>query len=548
MQLCEADFRDIQGLVRFGYGHLNQARFYLLEIVDAAKARDWIRSSIGRVTTAVPDKEVGHALQIAFTCEGLRKLGVAGGVLKKLSLEFRRGMVDPNRSRRLGDVDKNAPDHWAWGVPDRSYPHVLVLVYGNKSDDAASKDEFGAWNDKVKGESWSEAFREIYALTTVRKNDLEPFGFVDGVSQPTLDWSRSKPVRLRDTTEYTNMSALGEFLLGYPNEYGRYTDRPLLESDARGAHVLPLAEDKPGKRDFGRNGTYLVLRDLRQNVPGFRDFIEKRSGGDEEKAHALASAMSGRVPADQKIIPPWPRTPNGPPPWHAPGAVDDPERTIPPGGPINPISESAIEGVDPNKMQDVWLDQFDFGNDPDGISCPYGAHIRRANPRNADLPQGTRGLVGKVMRTLGFNRQHTHDDLLSSTRFHRILRRGRGYQGQPEDNAAAAGAPEQGLRFIALNANISRQFEFIQTSWFVNAKFSGLDEDDPLLGGRKPLMTGARVDRFTRPQDSGLQCRLNDVPQFVTVRGGAYFFMPGLSALRYIAGEGEANELPGREG
>jgi deferrochelatase/peroxidase EfeB len=192
------------------------------------------------------------------------------------------------------------------------------------------------------------------------------------------------------------------------------------------------------------------------------------------------------------------------------------------------VSDGPITGVGP-ALKDIWLDQFTFKNDPDGATCPYGAHIRRANPRNADLPEGTRGWIGKFLRTLGFNRKHTHDDLLSSTRFHRILRRGRSY------NDPAPGAPEQGLRFIALNANISRQFEFVQTSWFVNSKFNGLDEDDPLVGARTPLMTGARIDRFTRPQDTGLKCRLNDVPRFVTVRGGAYFFMPGLSALRYIA-------------
>jgi hypothetical protein len=287
-------------------------------------------------------------------------------------------------------------------------------------------------------------------------------------------------------------------------------------------------------RDFGRNGTYLVLRDLHNDVLAFRDFIKSRSAGNQQKAHALASAMSGRVPADQQVIPPWPKKPNGSPPWHAPGAVDDPTWVIPPGGPVNPLAEGAVEGIG-RKMKEVWLDQFTFDNDPNGTSCPYGAHIRRANPRNADLPAGTRGMIGKVLRTLGFSRQHPHDDLLSSTRFHRILRRGRAYEGQREQNAGSQ-EREQGLRFIALNANISRQFEFIQTSWFANSKFNGLDEDDPLVGGRQRLTTGALVNRFTRPQDNALACRLHDVPQFVNVRGGAYFFMPGLSALRYIAG------------
>ena len=88
-------------------------------------------------------------------------------------------------------------------------------------------------------------------------------------SQPWIDWNGSRQVRQPATIEYTNVSALGEFLLGYPNEYGYYTDRPLLDPGDDPANLLPLAEDKPGKRDLGRNGTYLVLRDLSQNVADF---------------------------------------------------------------------------------------------------------------------------------------------------------------------------------------------------------------------------------------------------------------------------------------
>jgi deferrochelatase/peroxidase EfeB len=403
----------------------------------------------------------------------------------------------------------------------------------------AEKGAFDDWDGEVKGPPWGAAFHELYALSTIREDDLEPFGFVDGVSQPRLDWERSKPTRLRDTTTYTNLSALGEFLLGYPNEYGRYTDRPLLDAKDGRARVLPLAEDSPGKRDFGRNGTYLVLRDLRQHVTAFQEFLDERSGNNHQKARALATAMSGRVPANTPVIPPWPNDQPPPwlpgdPPWRGTLDVDKPQWVLPPGGPVMPLCQDELPGVGP-KLDDVWLDQFTFEKDPDGTACPYGGHIRRANPRNADLPDGTRGWIGKLIRTLGFGQRHSHDDLISSTRFHRVLRRGRAYEAESRDGKALGKSEEQGLRFIGLNANIARQFEFIQTSWIVNSKFNGLDEDDPLLGGRKPLMTGARVDCFTRPHDSGLECRLHHLPQFVTVRGGAYFFMPGLSALRYIA-------------
>jgi hypothetical protein len=70
-----------------------------------------------------------------------------------------------------------------------------------------------------------------------------------------------------------------------------------------------------------------------------------------------------------------------------------------------------------------------------------------------------------------------------------------------------------------------------------STKFSGLtDESDPLLGNRQPLPGCPATDHFTVQRDGGLRRRVTGLPQFVTVRGGAYFFLPSLRALRYFAG------------
>jgi deferrochelatase/peroxidase EfeB len=354
-------------------------------------------------------------------------------------------------------------------------------------------------------------------LETKDIGDIEPFGFNDGISQPVLDWERTRSARIHDTTAYTNLSALGEVLLGYPNEYGKYTDRPLLDPGDDPAGILPMAEDKPGRKDLGRNGTYLVLRDLSQDVPAFWRFISEQAARDQDERELVGAATVGRVPLDVPVVP---------------GAT--PKPAIPPGLPIVPLSPDAIPGVGPD-LEDVHRNRFTFHNDADGVACPYGAHIRRANPRNADLPEGTRGLLGKLIRILGYGRTHPHDDLIASTRFHRILRRGREYVIEASDERGNR-VVQQGLRFICLVANISRQFEFIQASWIVNPKFEGLDEGDPLVANRVPLATGRPSDTFTRPQPGGLCRRSAALPQFVHVRGGAYFFMPGISALRYLAG------------
>jgi hypothetical protein len=73
----------------------------------------------------------------------------------------------------------------------------------------------------------------------------------------------------------------------------------------------------------------------------------------------------------------------------------------------------------------------------------------------------------------------------------------------------------------------------------MNTKFSGLtDENDPLVGIRDAISGPSIADNFTIPKDGGVRRRVSGIPQFVTVRGGAYFFLPGLRALRYFAGAG----------
>jgi deferrochelatase/peroxidase EfeB len=139
---------------------------------------------------------------------------------------------------------------------------------------------------------------------------------------------------------------------------------------------------------------------------------------------------------------------------------------------------------------------------------------------------------------LGLDASAREQDLVASTRFHRLLRRGREY-GEflgPERALLTDSAVESGLQFICLNANIQRQFEFVQSAWVMNPKFDGLrDQGDPLLGNRRPALGDAPTDGFTIPQPDAPSIALTGLPPFVTVRGGEYFFLPGLRALRFLA-------------
>jgi Dyp-type peroxidase family len=263
---------------------------------------------------------------------------------------------------------------------------------------------------------------------------------------------------------------LGEFVLGYPNEYGKLTESPSVRINADGQEF-----------DFGKNGTYLVMRQIEQDVKRFWDFMDDNSKNPDGSTNmyeciALASKMVGR----------WPS-----------------------GAPL----ASSPDRDDPSlETKNNFL--FEFQKEENFGKCPRGAHIARANPRDA---------LDKDPKKAFEVANH-----------HRILRRGRSYgrpfitSMEPDKlfNQANKEYEERGLHFICLNTNISRQFEFVQSKWLNNKKFNGLYNDaDPVSD------TG--VSDFTIPERPVTR-QIKEIPSFVSVKGGGYFFMPSLSALKFL--------------
>ena len=491
------DFADVQGLLRFGYRHHTEGAFALLRVKDRAAARAWLGAA--QLASAATGEPPPTVLQIALSAPGLRALGVPEEVTTAFAPEFIAGLgPDPDRARRLGDIGANDPSRWQWGgaAPER-VPHVLALVY-------ALPGHLAQFSQALETQ-WAAAFEPVRWLPTTDMGGVEPFGFADGISQPEIDWSRTIAAEDKDRLGYGNLACLGEFLLGYPNEYGRYTARPLLDASGAAAARLPRAEDAPALADLGRNGSYLVLRTLRQDVAGFWRHLDAQAGGDAAERRRLAEAMVGRT-------------------------MD--------GQPLAAAASSPIAGVGTDAAARQ-ANGFTFDDDRAGLRCPVGAHIRRANPRNADLPAGTQGWIARAVRTLGFDSAALHEDAVASVRFHRVLRRGREYGprlSMAEALAAPAATPETGLHFVCLCADLARQFEFVQGAWLAGTKFAGLpNEADPLLGNRAAAPGEADTAIFSMPR-AGCPTRvLEGLPRFVDVVGGAYFFLPGLRALRYLA-------------
>lgn len=164
--------------------------------------------------------------------------------------------------------------------------------------------------------------------------------------------------------------------------------------------------------------------------------------------------------------------------------------------------------MEPDARQYPNNNEFDFANDLKGLHCPVGSHVRRSNPRStgSDTPKGS----------------------LEVSLRHRIIRRGRPYRNDETG--------EVGLQFKCFNASLHRQFEFIQSAWCNNPQFHGLQSEiDPIIGTVRPSACPfGSLDKFTIPA-TPYRRELDNLKTFVTVKGGAYFFLPSIPALKCMA-------------
>ena len=293
-----------------------------------------------------------------------------------------------------------------------------------------------------------KTYQQLSGITAIWSQDChalpdekEAFGFKDGISHPAIEGSG-----IPGTNPGERPLKPGEFVLGYPDEM---SDSPLI----------------PQPEILGRNGSFVVFRKLHQRVAAFRQYLKANSSSAQEEW--LAAKMMGR--------------------WRsgAPLALcsmhDDPDL-----------------GTDPRRNNAF----FFKSDDPIGYKTPLGSHIRRMNPRDADIA--------------------------GVARIHRMIRRGTSYGpplpgGMLEDDGV-----DRGLMFAFVGAHIGRQFEFVQSEWMNDSTFfGGGSAKDAVAGSRD----GSKVfDIPRRP----LRKRLGGLPQFVITRGGEYCFLPGLGALKWL--------------
>ncbi|WP_035127911.1 Dyp-type peroxidase [Conexibacter woesei] len=457
------DYADLQGDILRAHGNsYDRTSYVFVELPDPGAGRAWLSHLIPRVTSAAWRGAEGPdtALNVAFTAAGLTALGVPERVLETCSEEFLQGMAA--RARELGDAGPSAPERWEQGL-GTGEAHVLVTV-------------------NAKGEqALTAALEELMAgiadhgLAIGHQHDAqllagarEHFGFADGGAQPAIEDVNEDQKNGGGTPDRKGgwrALALGEFVLGFEDEESRSAPRWR-------PRPMPSAPADP----LGRHGTYMVWRKLYQDVALFRrtlrDAAERYHAGDEE---LLAAKVVGR--------------------WRD-------------GSPLVTAPARPQPGFDPAAPG---ANDFRYGDDPLGLACPLGAHIRRSNPRDALDPEpGPDGGDGKL------------------TFRHRIIRRGMPYGAPLPPGVLEDDEQDRGLVFVCFNASISRQFESIQRQWLNDGNVFHVGHDsDFLLGANE------RLGKMTVQGDPPFL--LEPQAPFVVTRGGEYLFVPGITGLAAIA-------------
>lgn len=455
---------DIQGFALRGY-NMPFARYLFLHFTEPEKARVLLTRLLPQVTTGqLWDRKPDSTVNVAFTHRGLVALELPLATLISFPPEFQLGMKA--RGTILGDMGLNSHEHWD-AVWRDGHVHAWLAINAQNPEALAS---CSAQIQKLLEETGGATLLDYQDAGAIQINgeftSKEHFGYTDGFGNPDyLDVCRdTQPGQGKLMKDGTWAPlATGELLLGYADEAGELPVGPV-------PHLL------------ASNGTFMVYRKLHENVGTFREFLNewgKRYGdGDNYGKEKLAAKLVGR--------------------WRDGTPIE-----------LSPDHPDLAIVKDPKRNVD-----FMFGNDLPGTRCPVGAHVRRANPRDA----------------FGF-----HGDLVHRRR---ISRRGLPYGpvAPPEDRPTdphELDTADRGIVFMGLNASISRQFEFVQQQWMSYG-------NDAHLGNEKDLLVAhhGEGERFgiqgdTTAANPPFFC--SGLPNFVELRGGDYFFIPSITALGMLA-------------
>jgi len=515
------DLYDIQGNICKGYGRFGfpRARYCFLNFKNTPSTYSFLMRLVDQITTSEvwptsddkdhPNIKPNSTLNIGFTYSGLKALNIPERSLKGFPVDFTMGMKA--RSSLLGDTGISSPEHWdeIWQNSADGDTQIHAWLSINGRDQKSIESQFSAIEDLIK--QFPRGASILSGLkgpnnTTLNYQDAsavmqdgkttakEHFGFTDGISNPYFEGCGNSRERIAGRGKLMRDGswqalATGEFILGHVDEAQEYP---------------PAPEPKL----LSRNGTFMVYRKLHENVDTFNNYIDNLASDFDGSRDLLMAKMSGR----------WPD--NGAPLTLA--ATDDEKACL--DARMASLKQRIKEGDVPaqaelKKLRDQWTD-FTFKDDKSGAKCPVGAHIRRTNTRGSLETEDE-----------AFHRPGALVDR------RRLMRRGLPYGGTDEE---VSDTSEQGIIFMSIGASIERQFEFVQQQWVNYSNDFKLGNDkDPLIGSQNGLVGDKHIIQAD-PKGSGGQKKkppffCTQLPRFVETRGGDYFFIPSITALRMIA-------------
>lgn len=344
--------------------------------------------------------------------------------------EFKEGMRA--RASTLGDVDQNAPEHWA--APFSEEIHVIAILAADLPDDLHRLHR--QLRRHITANSVQELGHDDGAARPGDKRGQEHFGYKDGASQPGVQG-------LTDPKIGQEMIPAGEFILGYPRNDAA---QPAPPSDYQPVPPQPA----PSAPTWAKDGSYLVFRRLRQDVKGFNDFVRQTSSTTGLRPDLLEAKLVGRYKSGAPL-----------------------ERTRDQAADFDPqAADPSI--ADPSILGEDKINNFEYEpHDSDGGLVPRAGHIRKMYPRNANPPGKPEAERRRILR--------------------RGISYGPEFIESESPYPPSGGPPadqDRGLLFLCYQASIAEQFEHIQGQWANKEEFPQPgDGRDPITSQDTPEPT-----------------------------------------------------------
>lgn len=566
--------KNIQGNI-IGFNKDHQTMLFL-KIIDLEQFRNWLGRFIPFIATAAEVlqfnqlfKAIRHRrrvethtvqatwINIAFSFRALEALTAEPAALRDHAGRFadysREGLTDgdfraekfadeafkqgmPARAVNVLGDPKNEeaegnPNKWVFGGPGHE-PDVVIVVAsdsdGELHDEVARIEESIYSGRAITGEYARSGVHIVYkqqgATLPPPLTGHEHFGFLDGVSQPGLRGRisddptdvltpRQNPDNLDQGKPGQDLLWPGEFIFGYQRQSP--APKPGQE-DELNTEPGPSADDGPV---WAKDGSFFVVRRLRQEVAAFHKFLEATSEQLGLARDHFGAKLVGRWPGGAPIM----REPQ----------QDNPRLGNDDCANNHFEFRDASHPIQPHPEDPTYCADDTFPQSPgdeQGAICPFASHIRKTYPRDDN---GT--LSGGINET--------------TTQTHRLLRRGMPFGDPyypPPDPDKKKDIGNRGLVFAAYMTSITNQFEFVTRNWANNLEFKDSSEGGELRSGHDLIIgqsnndDGSRKRRFVLPSkdhEGNIQrVEVMAEEDWVIPTGGGYFFAPSIDALCLLSG------------